>query len=164
MNKLQINPPTGYEIDQEKSDLTAGIIHFKEVEKKLTYEDITMALFSGKKVYYTDEKGEVNTSYEIVWNRFSDPNNSTSGEQLESLMALNKLCNVAKYLNGDWLPDSADIDKNKLYIYIHSSGLDISSHNCASEGNVFFKSRELALQAIEILGKETILKALTLNH
>lgn len=51
MNKLQINPPEGYEIDQDKSNLSKGIIYFKECVKTLTYENVANTLFKNKSFF-----------------------------------------------------------------------------------------------------------------
>lgn len=46
MNKLEITIPEGFEIDQQKSDLSKGIIEFKPIEKKgLSYNDVAKELF-----------------------------------------------------------------------------------------------------------------------
>ncbi len=143
MEKLQINCPAGYEIDTDKSDLSKGIVYFKESKKYLSYNDVAKELF-----YHNYEK-----------------NNSTTKEQLESILALNMLCNVAKHLNGDWLPKINSSGKHRNYcICFTSNKFVIDDFTYVQHSNVYFKSKELALQAIEILGEETIMKALTLNH
>lgn len=94
-------------------------------------------------------------------------NSSTSKEQLEAILALNQLCNVAKYLNKDWLPDFNNTNEKKYYFYINKNKLQTSwgwGDWWGDGGSVFFKSEKLIIKALEILGKETIKRALTLNH
>lgn len=164
MEQIKINIPAGYEINLEKSNLSKGIIYFKP--KKISYKNISEKLFyGGSDFYFTDAYGSIIKNlknHDTSQDSITDPNNSTSKEQLESILALNKLCNVAKFLNGDWVPSIVGTkyligmeDNNKLYITWQSSC--IQSH-------CYFKTEELAQQAIDILGEEEIRKALTLNH
>lgn len=76
--------------------------------------------------------------------------------QLEQILALNKLMNVAEYLNEGWKPDWKDPLKSKWYILWDncSSKFEIGYRNSYISGPVYFKTPDLALQAIEILGEE----------
>jgi hypothetical protein len=164
MKTLQINCPDGHEIDQEKSDLSKGIIEFKEVKsKKITYKDVTEALFGNRESYYINTKGSVVSTDRLFKESCIDSNNSTTSEQLESILALNKLCNVARYLNRDWIPDW-NTGEDKHYFYIEKDEIKVSVAYWNKSSSVYFSSGKLALQAIEILGEEEIKKALTLNH
>lgn len=75
-NQLIINIPEGMEIDLENSDLAKGIIKFKP--KNLIYEDILQS--------YTTEYGSL-----VV-----------SSRNIDKLLAISKLMDIAKYYNGDW--------------------------------------------------------------
>lgn len=92
--EIKINVPEGYEIDKENS--TFECIKFKSV-KKLTYEDVARKLFNNI-CYYTNERGKIiaPTGFSIVR---EDKNNATNKKQLERLLALNQLLNIAKYYN-----------------------------------------------------------------
>ena len=70
--------------------------------------------------------------------------------------------NVAKYLNGDWEPDWNDRHQHKWFIFYDNqlSGLYLAIHYTQRFASVYFKSEELALQAIEILGEEEVKRAL----
>ena len=74
--------------------------------------------------------------------------------------------NVAKWLNDGWEPDWKDWGQSKYYIYYSNSyeTLTISSETSIQGNFVYFKSRELAKQAIEILGEETIKMALCADY
>lgn len=136
--ELKIEAPEGYEVDWDNS--SNNVIRFKPIKKKVTYADIIKELCSGN-CYYIN-------------------NNPTSWKHLQQLLAINKLMNVAKYLNGDWKPDWNDEYEDKFYIYYALEKLLICSKQRANHGCVAFESTELALQAIEILGEEEVKKAL----
>jgi len=123
---------------------------FPDFNKTSSYDEIAKELFKVRSLSLNNIERE-----NVI---------STSKEQLESILALNKLCNVAKYLNEGWLPDFADGKTNKWRIYINYGKLETSNNQTVSEGTVYFKSSDLARKAIEILGEEEIKKALTLNH
>jgi uncharacterized protein YpuA (DUF1002 family) len=87
---------------------------------------------------------------------------ATSTKQAHKLEAINKLMNTAKYLNGDWKNDGGfEIKDDWRYTYnIGREGLFID-HNLNIKSFVYFKTKELAQQALEILGEETIKLALS---
>ena len=167
MKHLTITSPARHEIDLDKSNLSTGEIYFKEVKKTITYNDVAAKLLIGNRIYYINVFGDVESTTGGK-NTSMDSNNSTTREQLEAILNLNKLCNVAKYLNGDWLPICVK-DGNiniKYYISMDSINLklEVYSTQIYRESVVYFKTEELAKQAIEILGEDEIRKALTLNH
>lgn len=157
--ELKIVPPEGYEVDWDNSSMNT--IRFKPIKKKIKYHNIAEKLFLNKITYFINVNGEVG-SYMLTGNP-SRANNATSIQQIEQLLALNKLMNVANYLNGDWEPDFTDTDKQKWFIDYNSKesilGTDFT-FGVYRHSNVYFKSGELARQAIEILGEEEIKKAL----
>ena len=160
--ELKIEIPEGYEVDKENS--TFEKIVFKKVEK-LTYTKIVNELFTGKRYYYTNDYGTIKESADPTKvNDFcdTDPNNAPTKHQLEKLLALNKLMNVAHYLNDGWEPNWNDNEQKKFYIYYSNVSKTIEiDYNCVcNSGEVYFKSREFAGQAIKILGEETIKLAL----
>lgn len=157
MKEIKITPPEGYEIDEKNS--TFEKIVFKKVEEKLTYKKIAKELFS-KGCYSTDTFG--NIFHAITISNITDPNNAPTKQQLEKLLALNKLMNVAHYLNDNWEPNWNNIEQEKFYIYYSNVSKTIEiDYNCVcNSGEVYFKSRELAGQAIKILGEDIIKLAL----
>lgn len=157
--ELKIVPPEGYEIDRENSSIDT--IRFKPIKKKITYYDVCRKLFLHEPSWRLLETGV------IVYAAISDSAISysmltaSSSKQLEQLLALNKLMNVAKYLNGDWEPDFKS-EQHKYYMSYDSGikKLSICYRQYMNDGCVYFKSAELAYQAIEILGEEEVKKAL----
>lgn len=146
--ELKIVPPEGYEIDWENSSIDT--IRFKPSKKKITYQDVINNI-KAKNIGVSVQWGltKIGTDCFI-----------TSEKQLEQLLALNKLMNVAKYLNGDWEPDWNDEFEDKIYFYYSSGKLNICAKRYSNFGCVCFKTIDLAHQAVEILGKEEVKKAL----
>ena len=150
--EFKIEIPKGYEVDKENS--TFEKIVFKKIEEKLTYEKIAEKLFQYEKYYYiAGDGGIMGTS--IGW---SCPNTASTKHQLERLLAVNKLMNVAYYLNDGWEPDWNDGTQEKFSMYYNNVNkvIKIDSNIYCNNGVIYFKSAELAKQAIEILGEETI--------
>lgn len=156
--ELKIVPPEGYEIDRENSSIDT--IRFKPIKKTITYQDVKVELFAdGKKTYYFFA-GNISKCYSIR----SLPTNSLlaiSPQQLEQILALNKLMNVAKYLNGDWKINWRSKQEKYYIVYDYwKYVLTVTCTNSFQSTLVYFESPSLAKQAIEILGEEEVKKAL----
>ena len=95
-----------------------------------------------------------------------------SVQQAGRLKAIHQLMNVAKYLNGDWIPDWKDSNQFKYSIYLDyfypehpgKGFIKISRNSIFDLGCVYFKSEELAKRAIEILGEEKIREIFATNY
>lgn len=158
--ELKIQIPDGYQIDEVNS--TLELIKFKPIEKA-TYENISKELFKEGGFFFTSR----GTFFSLNMNgdESSEFNNCTSEEQAKKVLAINKLLNVAKYLNKGWKPNWENRTEDKWYIE-ESEGQPIYTdntvlYNCRI---CYFKSEELAEQAIKILGKETIKLALSTDY
>ena len=153
---LKIEIPEGYEIDREKS--TFEKIVFKP--KKESCEDVYRRLFYEKKTYYFDRYRTIEdtTVYE---SNYLDPNNCTSEKQAKKLLAINQLMNVAKYLNGDWQFNWEEAGNSKFYIALEHNKIRILEGWVSNVALVYFRTKELAQKAIDILGEETIRLALS---
>ena len=138
-NQLTINIPKGMEIDLEKSNLAKGIIKFKK--KDLTYEDILQA--------YTIRYGSI-----VV-----------SSSNIDKLLAISKLMDIAKYYNGDWKPDWSNIDKYKYYIIYNGSNntYTIADNSIYNYSNIYFKNWEDAQAVIDNPNFRDILNAVYKN-
>ena len=161
MKQITIKVPDNFELKQD--DNTYSII---EKEKKLSYEDIIRELFpKDSSYYYISSGGTINKSLSND-NLVGLPNNTTSKKQAEKLLAINKLMNVAKYLNGDWQPDWNNHEELKFFINysIRTKELYIDFYRITPYSSIVFKSQEFAKQAIEILGEETIKLALCTDY
>lgn len=155
--EIKITVPEGYEIDKENS--TFECIKFKK--KGLTYNDVAEKLFKGKKTYFLGTMADIN-DFTSDGQRIYDANNATSKKQLQRLSAINKLMNVAEYLNGGWKSDWKNVNCSKWYIYWNhrQETFKIDPHHVYQSVNVYFRTPDLALQAIEILGEEEVKLAL----
>lgn len=154
--EIKIITPEGYEIDKENSSFEK--IVFKKIEEKLTYEDIAEKLFKDEINYCIAIDGSIKKSY-TDW---KCSNTALTQHQLERLLAINKLINVAYYLNDGWEPDWNSRSMYKYYLSYDYNLKDITvTLSCISQkAVVYFKSKELAQQALKILGEETIKLAL----
>ena len=136
-NELTIEIPKEKIVDWDESKKQNKIVL---KNKRLTYNDII-------------EHAEIASVNNVHY--FSDG-------QMRCLLAKNRLANVAKYLNGEWEPYAScniamitvDISDNIVVVSVMNGSI---ASNC---GNIWFKTEDLAYQAIEILGEETIKLAL----
>ena len=93
--ELKIQAPEGYEIDKENS--TFERIKFKPIKKDITYEDICNKILKSKINYYINTSGRIEDT--VLEAKVYDKNNATNKKQLERLLALNQLLNIAEYYN-----------------------------------------------------------------
>lgn len=99
--ELKIQVPEGYEIDKENS--TFECIRFKPINKGITYEDVCNHIFNicnGDVGYYIGNIGNIRKASGFSNEARRDKNNATSKKQLERLLALNQLLNIAEYYNN----------------------------------------------------------------
>ena len=158
-NELTIEIPEGKEIDWKESEKQNRIIL---KDKQLTYENVCKKLFEHKEVFYIGTDGIIyNEPYCDIEGAICQKNNATTEHQLECILAKNKLANVAKYLNDGWKP----LHDSSIFLLIETKtgilAYEVANGSSASRcGSIWFKSQELAQQAIEILGEETVKLAL----
>ena len=127
--EIRIQVPEGMEIDRENS--TFECIKFKL--KKLTYIDVSKKFPKNSSVL-------------------------TNTDHFLKLVTFRKLLEVADYLNGDWKPDWNNYNQCKYYISYSSKTRTFFIQNCwyVNFGIVCFSSKENALKAIDIIGKEEL--------
>lgn len=158
--EMKIVPPEGYEIDKENS--TFECVKFKPIKMATNYKEVEDKLFTDvNKEYFINAQSSDKDS---IFNRTSVQFiQCCSDKQLEKIIAIAKMMNVAKYLNGeDCKPDWND--KSQLKFFIRNgqvNNIGVSCVTMTNDINVFFKSEEAAQQAIDILGEETIRLALS---
>lgn len=118
--ELKIEAPKGYEIDKENS--TFERIIFKPIKKDITYDDVCNSIL--KTGYYTDNRGRILHVTDFIEDVKIDKNNATNKKQLERLLALNQLLNIAKYYNtlhGDGVNSVIKYDKiQEIYVVIEA--------------------------------------------
>lgn len=157
VNGVKIEVPEGME-----SYIVDGEVKFR---KKLSLDDVYRKLFFNRPIYYMNDVGwdsERRDNFDgmIPLDNREFRNNCTSKKQVEKLLAIIQLMNVAKYLNGDWQPDWNNRSEIKHYISLYG-GINIYKTTDFHCLDIYFKSKELAQQAIDILGEETIKLALS---
>ena len=140
-NQLTIDIPEGMEIDLENSDLTKGIVRFKQ--SIITYKDVEDTLKLG-----------INCKSIMV-----NKNN------VSKLVTLSKLMNIAKYYNGDWKPDWRSLMESKYYIYYstRSNTYGVANTSNTNYGNIYFRLYEDAKAVIENPNFRDILDAIYKN-
>lgn len=120
--------------------------------KLITYDDILKELYLGKTAYWVYEKC-IESGKQTDYN-FKDSVNCTSVAQAKRMVAFNKLQNIAKYLNKGWQPNFRDNSKKwsicKYICYGTQSTIE------TNEGNVYFKSADLADEAIRLMGEDSL--------
>ena len=124
-NQLTIDIPEGMKIDLENSDLTKGIIKFKQ--NNITYEDVKDTLKLGKN-YKSIIINESNAS---------------------KLVILSELMNIAKYYNGDWNPDWSDSNEYKYFIMYDSDTYKVHYSWTSIYNNIYFKNKKDAQAVID---------------
>lgn len=126
----------------------------------ITYDSLSKKLYLGNdKVFYWDinkdpKLGDIATfkctfGYGYLFNCMSKA-------QVKRMMAFNKLQNIAKYLNRDWKPDFDDEDTFNWSIIKECGSYGAQYNMSTNEGSVYFKSAELAQQAIRLMGEESL--------
>ena len=108
--ELKIQIPKGYEIDKENS--TSKYIKFKLIKKDITYREVCDSLFKDKGGFYTSSYGKISDNC-IFGCSAMDKNNATNKKQLERILALNQLLNIAEYYNKLHIM----IDKQYVILY-----------------------------------------------
>ena len=116
--EIKINVPEGYEIDKENS--TFECIKFKPIKKELTFEDMAEELFSDIGFYIISNGGIIPFDKTVGKD---DKNNATNKNQLERLLALNQLLNIAEYYNKKYPKEEKKIhcinfDKRNLEYFV----------------------------------------------
>lgn len=153
---LEFKIPEGYVFDKDNS--TDEVIRFKPIKKKITYQDVCKELFLNKPSWRLNDLSIITRTPCSPWAIIHQNTISTSNKQLEQLLALNKLMNVAVYLNSN----CNEISELPGYWYIYADGKELKAGRrvISRSSLVAFKSEKLVYQAIEILGKEEVKKAL----
>lgn len=122
-------------------------------EKPITYYDILRELYMGKTAYWIYDKC-IESGKQSSYN-FDDAVNCTSVAQAKRIVAFNKLQNIAKYLNGDWKPNF-DGDHGNWNICKDGDTLLATYTRNVNKANVYFKSKDLAYEAIRLMGEDSL--------
>lgn len=122
----------------------------------MTLNDIMKALYFKKETYFVDMFGKVKCNQTTLYN---DRNNCSSREHIERWLLMNDLLNVARFLNKEWSPNWEN-DKEDKYILVIQNGNATPQKTEFPASFVYFSSKEIAQQAIEIMGNEQLVQIL----
>ena len=134
-NKVKMGVAGGREEEKEKSDLKAGIIAFKK--RPFSYEDVISTLI---------DRG------------LSPVVANVTNSNVEKIVALDKLMDIAKCYNGDWKPDWNS--KECKHNIMRTSEYGITSSSVYNEGAIYFKNKEDAQAVIDNPNFRSILDAI----
>lgn len=126
-NQLNIEIPEGMEIDIKNTDLCSGIIKFRT-----------------KNIKYNDVYSVLKTKYNILGDSLT-----VTDYNKDKLEAIDKLLDIAKYYNKDWIPNWNDIFECKYYILKHNDKYQVTSTVSNNCGFVYFRTAEDAKAVIE---------------
>lgn len=119
----------------------------------ITYDEVLKELYYKKTAYWVNN---TRISYAITnENGYNDINNCASEAQCKRMVAFNKLQNIAKYLNKGWKPDFRSPEK-KWSIVKDGESYSPVYVLAINDANVYFKSKDLALEAIRLMGEESL--------
>lgn len=119
----------------------------------ITYDDILKELYLNKKVYFVSGKSIQLSTADVC--SYKDIDNSASEAQAKRLIAFNKLMNIAKYLNKGWKPKFG-CDEENWAIVKDEEGFVPRYNMRTNDGSVYFKSDDLVLEAIRLMGEESL--------
>lgn len=158
-NQLIIDIPEGYEIDKENS--TFECIKFKPIKKYLTYKEVAEKL--NKDTCFFIAKGKIQSYAQYA--SYDNPGVANDYRQIEKILAINQLMNIAKYYNKDWKPDWNNINENKFHIlyYANEKTYLIDYNVSYSSHMVYFKNRKDAQAVIDNPNFRDILDAIYKN-
>lgn len=133
------------------------MIRKKDIRQPITYKELVKSLYSGNdNTYFLESANDTIFTY-ACRKEYANSGNCMSEAQVKRIQAFNKMQNIARYLNKGWKPDFNDNTSKKWFIAC-DNGIYYNvyfNNDCMGSG-VYFKSRELAEQAILIMGKDSL--------
>lgn len=119
----------------------------------ITYDDILKELYFDKTAYWAWGKDKIFKEKQDIVD-YKDSVNCTTPAQAKRCAAFNKLQNIAKYLNEGWKPNFEVISK-KWYISKNIC-YGVTFNYTTNQGSVYFKSEDLANEAIRLMGEDSL--------
>lgn len=119
----------------------------------ITYDDILKELYFDKIAYLVDSS---NISYTTTGeDNYRDIDNCASRAQAKRIVAFNKLQNIAKYLNKGWNPDFPG-SNNYTICKNYAGGYSLLGNRKCQAGAIYFRTKDLANEAIRLMGEESL--------
>ena len=126
----------------------------KEEVKPITYEDILKEFYLDKNAYWVCDEDNINEGKQSLTN-YKDGVNCVTPAQAKRCIAFNKLQNIAKYLNKGWKPKFS-YDAKNWAITKDEESFSAQYNQRINDGSVYFKSADLANEAIRLMGEESL--------
>lgn len=119
----------------------------------ITYDDVLKELYYEKTAYFVcSSRISYTTTGEDSYN---DINNCASKAQAKRMVAFNKLQNIAKYLNKGWNPDFPG-SNNYTICKNRAGGYSLLGNHKCQAGAIYFRTEDLANEAIRLMGEESL--------
>ena len=122
----------------------------------MTLAEIMKSLYYKKDAYFLDMFGKIKHNQTTL---YSDRNNCVSEKHIERWLCMNDLLNINVYLNDGWIPDWNNTKESKYIIRIEGEKLMVTQTDSPS-AFTYFKSKDLAEKAINIIGEKALKKIL----
>lgn len=120
----------------------------------ITYDDILKELYLNKTAYWSCGEKAIFQRKQCS-GEYKDSVNCTSKAQARRMAAFNKLQNIAKYLNDGWKPNFDD--GTYKWGIVKDENKYCSQYNIlTNDGSSYFKSADLANEAIRLMGEESL--------
>ncbi|HOS15914.1 MAG TPA: hypothetical protein PKX15_02705 [Bacteroidales bacterium] len=111
------------------------------------------ALYFKREAYFIDMFGKVKHNQTTL---YSDRNNCVSEKHIERWLYMNDLLNVSMYLNEGWTPEWENSQQLK-YIICSKDNKFVVTETAYPISFTYFKSKDLAEEAINIIGEKALL-------
>ena len=119
----------------------------------ITYDDVLKELYYKKNAYWVSSS---NINHATAGEGFyNDINNCASEAQCKRMVAFNKLQNIAKYLNKGWNPDFPG-SNNYTICKNYADGYSLIGNRKCQAGAIYFRTKDLANEAIRLMGEESL--------
>lgn len=125
-----------------------------EEVKPITYDDILKEFYLDKSAYWTCDEDDIIEGKQGLVN-YKDAVNCTTPSQAKRCNAFNKLQNIAKYLNNGWKPKFGCNEENWAIVK-DEEGFVPRYNTRTNDGSVYFKSDDLVLEAIRLMGEDSL--------
>lgn len=120
----------------------------------ITYDDILKKLYFEKTAYWLCDKNNI-VDGKQYYSTYEDAINCTTRAQAKRMIAFNKLQNIVKYLNDGWKPNFDD--GTYKWGIVKDGNKYCSRYNIlTNDGSAYFKSADLANEAIRLMGEESL--------
>ncbi|NLJ82625.1 MAG: hypothetical protein GX330_05810 [Bacteroidales bacterium] len=122
----------------------------------MNLDGIMKSLYYKKETYFLDMFAKVKHNKTTLYN---DRNNCVSEKHIEKWLLINDLLNICVYLNKDWTPNWENKNEIKYILVAEDDRIKVEE-TIYPISFAYFKTKDLANNAIEILGKDALYKIL----